>query len=88
MTRRILIERAESADQVRDLSFNDLLRGALDAGLPMDLDAWRRWRELRNSTSHAYDEARAQAVALRTPDFAIDADRLLEQLMIINRVDG
>lgn len=42
--RRALIERAESAD---------LVRRALDAGFPMTLDAWRRWRDLRNGTSHA-----------------------------------
>jgi Nucleotidyltransferase substrate binding protein like len=44
--RRVLIERAESADLVRDLSFSDLLRRAMDAGLPMELDTWRRWRRL------------------------------------------
>lgn len=38
-TRRVLIERAESADLMRDLSFNDLLRRALDAGLPRLLAA-------------------------------------------------
>lgn len=78
--RRVLIERAESADLVRDLSFNDLLRRALDAGLPMELDTWRRWRDMRNGTSHAYDEERAQAVAVEAPDFAKDAIKLLEHL--------
>ena len=76
-TRRVLIERAESADLVRDLSFNDLLRRAMDAGLPMSLDAWRRWRDMRNSTSHAYDEARALEVALAASDFVVDAAQLL-----------
>ena len=33
---RVLIERAGSADRVTDLSFNDLLRSAADAGLPVD----------------------------------------------------
>lgn len=79
-TRRVLIERVESADLVRDLSFNDLLRRALDAGLPMPLDAWRRWRDLRNGTSHAYDEARALEVAVAASGFALDAAQLLEYL--------
>lgn len=78
--RRVLLERAESADLVRDLSFNDLLRRALDAGFPMELDTWRRWRDMRNGTSHAYDEERAQAVATDAAAFASDAAKLLEHL--------
>lgn len=80
--RRVLIERAESADLVRDLSFNDLLRRALDASLPMEMDTWRRWRDMRNGTSHAYDEERAQAVASEASAFAKDAAYLLEQLAV------
>jgi nucleotidyltransferase substrate binding protein (TIGR01987 family) len=80
--RRVLIERAQAADLVRDLSFNDLVRRALDANLPMELDTWRRWRDMRNGTSHAYDEERAQAVALEAPAFASDAAHLLEHLVM------
>lgn len=79
-TRRLLIERAESVDLVRDLSFNDLVRRALDAGLPMPLDTWRKWRELRNTTSHTYNEARALEVALAASDFIKDAALLLAHL--------
>ena len=79
-TRRVLIERAESADLVRDLGFNDLLRRAMDAGLPMPLDVWRRWRDMRNTTSHTYNEARALEVALAASDFAVDAALLLTHL--------
>ena len=79
-TRRVLIERAESADLVRDLGFNDLLRRAMDAGLPMPLDVWRRWRDMRNTTSHSYNEARALEVALAASDFAVDAALLLTHL--------
>lgn len=39
--RRVLIERAGSADLVTDLSFNDLLRSAADAGLLPEPGAWR-----------------------------------------------
>ncbi len=81
--RRVLIERAESADLVRDLSFNDLIRRAMDAGFPMSLDAWRRWRDLRNGTSHAYDEERAQAVALGALAFAEEAHKLLAHLHVM-----
>jgi Nucleotidyltransferase substrate binding protein like len=38
---------------------NDLLRKSADAGLLADIDGWKRWRALRNLTSHTYIEARA-----------------------------
>ena len=75
--RRVLIERAASADSLIDLSFADLLRRAADAGLLSDPIAWRQWRELRNMTSHAYDEAIAQEVAARAGAFATQAAALL-----------
>ena len=75
--RRVLIERAASADSLIDLSFADLLRRAADAGLLSDPIAWRQWRELRNMTSHAYDEATAQEVAVRAGAFATQAAELL-----------
>ena len=75
--RRVLIERAGAADRITDLSFNELLRSAADAGLLNDPAAWRIWRELRNATSHAYDEVRAQQVAEDAARFCIDAQALL-----------
>jgi nucleotidyltransferase substrate binding protein (TIGR01987 family) len=75
--RRVLIERSGSAEQVTDLSFNDMLRTAADAGLLTDQAAWRTWRELRNATSHAYDEVKAQQVAEGAEHFQVDARDLL-----------
>lgn len=80
LLRRVLIERAESADRVADISFNDLLRAAADAGLMPDAARWREWREMRNATSRAYDEVKAQAVAARAAAFASDATVLLGAL--------
>lgn len=80
LMRRVLVERAASAPSVIDLSFSDLMRSAADAGLLSDPLSWRQWRELRNATSHAYDEARAQQVALAAAGFAEDARRLLQAL--------
>ncbi len=78
--RRVLIERATSADRMTDLSFNDLLRAAADGGLIADPAAWRTWREMCNATSHAYDQAKAQAVAELASAFALDAVALLKTL--------
>ena len=78
--RRVLIERAGSADRITDLSFNDLLRHGADAGLIGDPGTWRTWRSLRNATSHAYDEARAERVAWDAERFSLDAKALLTAL--------
>jgi nucleotidyltransferase substrate binding protein (TIGR01987 family) len=59
LLRRTLVERSLSASTVTDLSFNDLLRAAADAGLMPEPLRWRPWRELRNATSYAYDKAKA-----------------------------
>ena len=80
MLRRELAERAQSADSVTDLSFNDLLRKAADAGLMTDPIAWRTWRAMRNSTSHTYDEPKADEVALAAREFAPVAAALLSKL--------
>ena len=77
LLRRVLMERATAADAVVDLSFNDLLRLGADHGLLGDALRWRQWRELRNATSHAYNEAKAQAVASHAESFAVDAAALL-----------
>lgn len=80
LLRRVLIERAAAAQRVADLSFNDLLRAGADAGLLADPLRWRAWRELRNATSHAYDEAKAQAVAMGAVTFVDDAASLLSAM--------
>ena len=77
LLRRSLMERAIAADSVTDLSFNDLMRLAADAGLVADPLSWRRWRELRNSTSHGYDERRAEEVAVGAQAFLPEALELL-----------
>ncbi|PKO40544.1 MAG: hypothetical protein CVU30_16620 [Betaproteobacteria bacterium HGW-Betaproteobacteria-3] len=80
MLRRVLMERSEAADLVADLSFNDLLRKAADAGLLTAPELWRQWREMRNATSHTYHEARAAEVAAGVDGFAAGAVDLLAKL--------
>lgn len=78
--RRVLIDRALVPPEVAALSFNDLLRSGADAGLVAAPDAWRRWRELRNRTSHAYDERQAEAIAAELGAFLTDAQALARAL--------
>lgn len=80
LLRRVLMERSAVPPQVADLSFNDLLRAGADAGLLPDPLAWRQWRDLRNRTSHSYDDKQAQAIAEATLVFADHASALLQRL--------
>jgi nucleotidyltransferase substrate binding protein (TIGR01987 family) len=80
MLRRVLAQRSDSNSRLVELSFNDLLRRSADAGLLADMDAWKRWRELRNLTSHTYSEARAIEVSGQCEAFLGDARALLAAL--------
>lgn len=80
MLRRALMEREASADRVTDLSFNELMRKAADAGLVANPLAWRNWREMRNATSHTYDESRAVEVAMGVRGFVPVVKALLQAI--------
>lgn len=82
LLRRVLIERASSSAAVEDLSFNDLLRAGADAGLLPEPLGWRRWRDLRNRTSHSYDETQAQEIAEQAQTFLVEARKLHHQLAL------
>jgi len=43
-------------------------------------DALRFWREMRNATSHTYDQARAETVAQAVAGFVPEARRLLQAM--------
>lgn len=63
------------------MPFQDLIRtgneqGLLRGGWP----AWRRYREMRSRTSHAYAAAIAEQVAAGVPGFLTEAEYLRDQL--------
>lgn len=62
------------------LNYRDLLRIAFESGLIAQVDKWFQYREARNQTSHAYDENKAHAVYQVLPEFAGQAQYLLNQL--------
>jgi nucleotidyltransferase substrate binding protein (TIGR01987 family) len=80
MLRIVLIARSESAADVIDLSFNDLLRKAADAGLVTAPGMWRQWNELRHVIGHTHDESKATEVAAGVERFATAAVELLAVL--------
>ena len=79
MLRRQLADMLSSAE-VEQLSFRDLLRAGAEKGLIDDPAAWFRFREMRNLSSHSYDESKAAQIAATLPEFASRAKSLLDAL--------
>jgi nucleotidyltransferase substrate binding protein (TIGR01987 family) len=81
MLRRALEEAAANPDEIDRMSFPTLIRTGIEQGLVAgDWASWRAFREMRNITSHTYDEAKARLVAEAIPAFLVEARRLLERL--------
>lgn len=67
---KYLLKRSISTDEIKQMSFNELIRTAnqLDL-LKSDLILWTEFREMRNMTSHTYDEEIALQVVEIVPKF-------------------
>ncbi len=63
--------------------FADLIRTGNEQGLLVgDWMVWKKFREMRSATSHAYDEAIALKVVSGIPDFLEEVKFLLHQLEV------
>ena len=63
------------------MTFNETIRIANKMGiLRSDLVKWTTYRQMRNATSHTYDEAVANEVLRVIPDFKDEAEFLLVRL--------
>jgi nucleotidyltransferase substrate binding protein (TIGR01987 family) len=79
--RRYLREIAGSPDFVTAMSFADLIRAGNAAGLlHSEWPAWRRFREIRTRTSHAYDAKVAAEVVDEIPAFLSEVEHLYAEL--------
>ena len=80
MLRRQLESVSANPEQVDRLSFADLIRSVTEQGLiKSNWSEWRTWREMRNITSHTYDEAKARQVVDGIPAFLAEARDLAER---------
>lgn len=61
-------------------SFPNLIRDGVSKSLLTDFDQWIDYRQSRGTTSHAYDEEKAEEVLDIIPDFLREAKYLLEKL--------
>ena len=68
-------------EDVQQMTFNQVIRVAnrLDL-LHFELDKWTEFRQMRNLTSHTYDEEVARKVVAVVPDFCEEVGYLLKQL--------
>lgn len=79
--RKYFIERAFIVGDVNKLSFNEMVRTAMQLNLlKSDLAKWTEFREMRNLTSHTYDENVALKVSGIVPDFYEEITYLLKEL--------
>jgi nucleotidyltransferase substrate binding protein (TIGR01987 family) len=80
MLKRQLEQELPSPTEVDGYSYRQLFRIGAERGLVQNVEAWFDYRELRNITSHTYDEAKAARVFNTLPAFAGHAEELLARL--------
>src|SRR5271163_2724552 len=81
LLRRYLKETTASPDEIERMPFADLIRtGNAQGLLGSNWQAWRRFREMRASTSHTYDARVALRVAAAIPAFLEEAEHLYAEL--------
>jgi nucleotidyltransferase substrate binding protein (TIGR01987 family) len=80
MIRRVVELESDSPADVDETSFRGLLRAAGEKGLVADVEAWFRYRRMRNVTAHTYDHDKAAQVYRDSVGFIADARALLAAL--------
>lgn len=79
--RKYFIERAFVLEEVNQMSFNEMIRTASQLNLLVsNLEKWIVYREMRNMTSHTYDEEIALQVVSIIPDFSKEIAYLITRL--------
>ena len=79
--RKYFLEQAFIVEEINSMTFNAMIRTAnqLDL-LKSNLEKWSEFREMRNLTSHTYDEEVAEKVVRIVPDFYEEVSFLLQKL--------
>ena len=82
MLKRHLEKTSANPEAIDNMTFQELIRAGSERGLLLHgWTEWRRYRELRGSTSHTYDESKAIEVLEKIPEFYHEAHYLLQQLI-------
>ena len=81
LLKRQLEAMSSSAEIIDTMSFQQRIRHGAETGLLLNSwDVWKKYRDARNATSHAYNEEKANEIFEIIPDFYQEAKYLLEQL--------
>ncbi len=81
LLKRKLEAMSPNPSEIDQMSFPDMIRSGAERGLLANgWDEWRRFRDARNATSHAYNEKKANEVFERIPAFRDEAAVLLARL--------
>lgn len=81
LLKRQLEAMSANPGEIDQMSFPDMIRTGAERGLLANgWDEWRRFRDARNATSHAYNEKKANEVFARIPAFRDEAAFLLARL--------
>ncbi len=87
MIKRYLEQVSVNPAEIDELSFQDLIRRAGQQGLlRSELEAWMRYRASRGTTSHIYNEERAERVFRGIPEFLEEVRHLLKELQAKNEL--
>ena len=82
--KRYLESTSANSDEFNTMSFGELIRTANERGLLKgDWSDWRLYREMRNLTSHTYNEDVALKVVADIPKFLAESEFLVNQLLIL-----
>jgi nucleotidyltransferase substrate binding protein (TIGR01987 family) len=80
--RRVLEAASANPEEIDRMTFPALIRTASEQGLLKgNWTDWQMFREMRNITSHSYDEAKALQVAAAIPAFLAESEALLDHLV-------
>ncbi|OOS00383.1 hypothetical protein B0186_05945 [Canicola haemoglobinophilus] len=85
MLKRQLKAMADFEDEIDQSDFRDVLRLSVKAGLINDIESWIKYRQMRNITSHTYDQSKAQQIYENIQNFLISAKFLVEKLKALQK---
>lgn len=85
MLKRQLEQMSADPTGVDKMAYMDIVRSGAEAGLVTNVERFRVYREMRNITSHTYDEDKAEEIVEVLNDFRRDIHYLLDELEKRNR---
>lgn len=79
--KRVIEETAANPNEVDLMSFQELIREANEKDLLLtDWETWKLYRMYRGTTSHAYNEDKANEIYIEIPGFLNEIQFLIKQL--------